>query len=115
MNKAPSLQELLERDKDVIEQLQKKRKSSAIEPEWVLLAEFGLHFGWEAVRDAREDKISFAEMNKLLAASRALKAAERYNVILDIYTANAAVHDKKGATALKETLRDLKNKWQQTQ
>lgn len=110
-NEKPSLEELLERDKEAIEQLQKAREGGKVEPEWVLLAEFGLYFGWQAVKDVREDRLSFEELNKMLSAARKIKAMNRYNEVMDIYLAYAAVHDKKGAAALKETLKSLKRTW----
>lgn len=111
-NENPSLNELLERDKDLIQELEKARDGGKVEPEWVLLAEFGLYFGWQAVKDVREDNISFQEMNKILSAARKIRAMNRYNEVMDIYLAYAAVHDKKGAAALKETLKSLKRTWQ---
>lgn len=35
-----------------------------------LLAEFGMMFGWEAVRDVRNDEITFEEMFALIEAGR---------------------------------------------
>lgn len=111
MNKElPTLQELLERDALKIKELSKSREKSKIEPEWVLLAEFGLFFGWQAVVDARNDKISFQEMNKLLSAARRIESTNRYNRIIDNYVAIAAQYDK--GKALKATLKEIKNTWQ---
>lgn len=103
----------MERDADKIEALQRVKDSAKIEPEWLLLAEFGLYFGWEAVLSVREDKISYEEMNKLLKAARTMKAIDRYNNVMDIYAATIAPNDK--AKALKETLKGLRNQWHQTQ
>lgn len=107
----PTFDELLQRDADIIQESHKSREKSRLEPEWVLLAELGLHFGWQAVMDVREDKISFAEMNKLLAAARRLDSMNRYNRVMDTYVANIALHDK--GKALKQTLKGIKETWQQ--
>lgn len=102
----PTFQELLERDKDLIEKSAKSRKTKELEPEWVMLAEFGLFFGWQAVMDVRNDSISFGEMNKLLTAARRIKAIERYNTVFDTYSATNAIHDK--GKSFKQTLKGIK-------
>lgn len=109
-NELPTLQELLERDKAVIKKATNVRKSRELEPEWILLAEFGLFFGWQAVQDVRNDNISFAEMNKLLAAARRIDSQNRYNKVMDMYAATIAVHDK--GKSLKQTLKGIKDSWQ---
>lgn len=112
MNKElPTLQELLERDADKITEIKRARSKKKVEPEWLLLAEFGLYFGWQAVQDVRQDKISFDEMNKLLAATRSIDAINRYNRVMDNYAAIIAPHDK--GKALKQTLKGIKDTWQQ--
>lgn len=105
-NELPTLQDLLERDADKIAQFKREKKAKKIEPEWILLAEFGMYFGWSAVMDARNDVISFAEMNKLLAAARRIEATNRYNEVIDTYSAIVAVHDK--GKALKQTLKGIR-------
>lgn len=110
-NELPTLQELLQRDADKISEIKRSRDRNKIEPEWLLLAEFGLYFGWQAVQDVREDKISFQEMNKLLAAARRIDSMNRYNKVMDQYVTIIAPHDK--GKALKQTLKGIKESWQQ--
>ena len=100
----------MERDASKIKELKKSRENKKIEPEWVLLAEFGLFFGWQAVVDAREDKISFQEMHKLVIAARRIESTNRYNRIIDNYVAVIAPHDK--GKAFKSTLKGIKDTWQ---
>lgn len=107
----PTLQELLQRDADKIAETRRVRDKSKIEPEWLLLAEFGLYFGWQAVKDVREDKMSFDDMNKLLAAARRIESTNRYNRVIDTYSAIIAPHDK--GKALKQTLKGIRDTWQQ--
>ncbi len=45
-------------------------KEDRVSPEIYLLAEFGYYLGYEAVRDVRENKISFEEMFALLEGCR---------------------------------------------
>lgn len=109
-NELPTFDELLQRDADKIEEIKKVvngRKKSKVEPEWLLIAEFGLYFGWQAVLDVRNDVISFGEMNKMLAATRSIKATERYNRVIDAYAASIALHDK--GKALKQTLNGIRD------
>lgn len=109
MNNQPTLQELLQRDADKIKEIKRARQGAKIEPEWLLLAEFGLYFGWQAVTDVRNNKLSFVEMNKLLAAARRMEAMNRYNRVIDHYAAISAPHDK--GKALKQTLKGIKEIW----
>lgn len=51
-------------------------KSNKISNEMYLLAEFGLMFGWEAIRDARNDVITFEEMFALIEAGKKVQARE---------------------------------------
>lgn len=54
-------------------------KSVKVDIEDLLLAEFGMKFGWEAYKDARDDKIKSNEMITLLTASRKIDALNLYN------------------------------------
>ena len=112
-SESPTLQELLERDADKIKASSRGRDKNKLEPEWVLLAEFGLYFGWQAVQDVRQDNISFSEMNKLLAAARQAESTKRYNRVMDQYATAIAPHDK--GKALKQTLKGIRSTWQQAQ
>lgn len=109
MNNLPTFQELLERDAEKIKEIGKSLNKARLEPEWLILAEFGSYFGWQAVMDVRNDNITFQEMHKLLAASRRLESIRRYNNVMDTYAANIAIHDK--GKALKQTLKGIKDSW----
>jgi len=108
-----TLQDLLERDKDKIAEQLRHRDSQKTGPEWLMLAEFGKYFGYEGVKDVRENRISFAEMHELVKAARIVNAIDRFNNTTDIYAAIIAPHDK--AKLLKKTLEGLREQWQQTQ
>lgn len=47
-----------------------------VNPEWFNLAEFGYYFGWQAIRDVRENKIALEEMTLLLAGARKVWAGK---------------------------------------
>lgn len=107
MNPTPTIQDLLERDKDKIAELSRNRASERPDPMWELLAEFGLYFGWQATLDAMNDEISFRDFNDLLKAARRIDAAKRHNFVLDTYMANAASQTKDGAKVLRKYLGEL--------
>lgn len=51
-------------------------KSNKISNEMYILAEFGLMFGWDAIKDARNDLITFEEMFALIEAGKKVMARE---------------------------------------
>lgn len=103
-----TLEQLLERDKDKIDDLAKLKASIEVEPEWVVLAEFGIYFGWDAVRDVRNNVITSDDMYGLLAGARRVKSLNRYNGVVDTYTAFAGTQTQDGAKALKNLLGELR-------
>lgn len=108
MNKdSLSFQQLLERDAAKIREAHKARVKDKLEPEWVVLAEFGMYYGWQAIVAVRNDEITFQDMNKLLAGARQITATHRYNNIIDNYVAVIAPHDK--AKSFKQTLKGIKD------
>lgn len=72
-----------------------------VEPEDLLLAEFGIKFGWEAYKEARDDKIKAKEMNRLIAASRKLDNLELYRNSMASYIGVGAVNSKSPSKSFK--------------
>lgn len=105
MDRDLTLDEMMQRDAAIIKSFRKSTTSTKVEPEWTLLAEFGLYFGWQAVLDVRENRISFAEMHELIKAARVIKIVERYNFTVDV--ASASNPGEKGKT-LEKHLNELK-------
>lgn len=112
---SPELQEALDRDTangklgQVTQQLEAKADTA-----WVQLAEFGLYYGWDAIRDVRRNALNADEFMELLKAARVVKSMERYNGLIDNYIALAAVQpskDGKAGKVLTKTLRDLEKQW----
>lgn len=119
MNNDLTLQELLERDADKIGELKRARNGNKVDPSWLMIAEFGLYFGWEAAKEVMDNpNFPYEKMVELLKAARTVRAVDRYNFITDIHLAVAAAQggkDNKAAKELDKILKDLENKWHQTQ
>lgn len=105
-----TLEQLLERDKDKIGELSKLKSATEIDPEWLLLAEFGSYYGYQAIVDVRKNVISAEDMQQLLAGARRIENLNRYNRIIDQYTAFAATQTKGGVKALKGLLGELRKR-----
>lgn len=112
MNKdpKPTLDDLLKRDKESgkLDELTKQKESTSVDQEWVILAELGLYFGWDAVVSARNNNLTMGDMNKLLIGARKLSVQKRYNEVIDMYTALAGSQSKDGVKAVKSHLRELR-------
>lgn len=106
--KTLTLQDLLERDKDKIQKTARNTKATVVDPEDEMLAEFGLYFGWEAIWAVKTNSITANDMQTLTMGARKVNAANRYNEVVDMYTAFAATQTKEGGKALKERLSEIR-------
>lgn len=61
----------------------------------LLIAEFGMFYGYEAMRAAQRDEIAADEFSWLLDAARRLDARNQYNLSAAVFTAVASVNGKK--------------------
>lgn len=104
----PTLQDLLERDKEKIAASKRKRVDSTVDPEDELLAEFGLYFGWDAVWAVKTNQIDGPTMMSLTLGARKVYNAKRYNKVIDLSIAYGASQSKKGHEGLKKHLEGLK-------
>lgn len=70
------------------------------------IAELGLYYGWQAVRDALTGKISAPTMTGLVYAARAIKSMQRIELLQDLYStivnANTKNGDKKQQSIIKK-------------
>lgn len=78
-----------------------------VDPEWMLLAEFALLYGWEAYMAAKHDKIDGSEMTTLIAAGRKLKAKEKYDMAHAVYIGAGSVQSKKSGEVFKQLTREI--------
>ena len=106
--------ELLQRDAEKIKQIGESRKAvvakQGVEPEFLLLAEFGLFFGWQAVQGAMNNEISFAQMHKLLEGARRVESINRYNRLIDAFAVKVSPHDKN--KMFNRLTEEIKRSWQ---
>jgi hypothetical protein len=82
MDKKPTKNLLDKITPEDLEKIEAHRASTEgaypVDNEWMLLAEFGKAYGWDAYKDARDDRISSAEMLTLIEANRKLEAVQLY-------------------------------------
>lgn len=100
------LDELSPEDLEKINQPSTKG-AQPVDQEWLLLAEFGLKFGWQAYLDAKEDVISGAEMLTLIEASRRLEARELYDMATASFIGAMSAQSKKPGQTFKSLTKDI--------
>lgn len=78
-----------------------------VDQEWLLLAEFGMKFGWQAYLDAKSDRITAAEMLTLVEASRKLEWATVYNNSRASLIGAGSAQSKKPSKTFESLTRDI--------
>jgi hypothetical protein len=89
--------------------------ASPVDQEWLLLAEFGLKFGWQAYLDAKNDavdengnlKVTGAEMLTLIEASRRLEARGLYDQTTASFIGSVSAQSKKPGQTFKSLTKDI--------
>jgi hypothetical protein len=98
-------------DKLSSEDLEKIREHKSnlveIDNEWLVLAEFAQTYGWEAYKDAVNDRISANEMMTLLQASRKLEAMKHYKQCIASFVGAGSANSKKPNSTFKKMTRDI--------
>ena len=74
----------------------------------LLLAEFGRYYGWQALKDAAEDRMTARTFIGLLEAGRKIERTRRLERLDDISVAVAAVMDKKAASKINSQEKKLR-------
>ena len=90
-----------------IEQRRDIKESNKIESEWVALAEFGIMFGWEAIKDVDNNVISKYAFNMLLRAGRKVLAINRFDNLESMFTAYISAQSKEPLKTLKSLSSEL--------
>lgn len=80
--------------------LREATKSEVITNEWMMLAELGVHFGYEAIQAVLNDVITLQQARMLIEGARKLHSADVY----DIAVAGAAANSQK-ASAFKKIMK----------
>lgn len=78
-----------------------------VDNEWLLLAEFAKAYGWEAYKDAKEDRISLSEMLTLVEANRKLEALHHYKMAEAVLIGAGSANSKKPASTFKQLVKDI--------
>jgi len=91
-----------------LEKIRQHQSSTiALDYEWLALAEFGRAYGWEAYKDARDDKISVDEMMTLLEASRKLDALHHFQMAQASFIGSGSASSKKPNLTFKKMTKDI--------
>jgi hypothetical protein len=79
----------------------KERESGSIKVDEfdLLVAEFGMFYGYTAVLTVLNDDITLADMLRLLEAARRVDARNQYNQAAAVFTAVASANSKRPAAA----------------
>ena len=79
-----SLSDIPEEELAKVDRLKNGSKSPKVDPEWMIISEFGYYFGYPGVKAILSNEITTAEMMQLILGSRKL-----YNIMI-LDHANAA-------------------------
>ncbi len=82
-------------------------RDEMITAEWMGLAELGFFYGWEAVRDVIEDKITLKQAHVLIQGARKLHSSHVYDSAVAVMAGSAT---KKGSfdKIMKYYIKDMK-------
>lgn len=104
---SPKPLELTQEDLDKVAARKEKDDATKVSPEWRLLSEFGMYYGWEAIVAVRKNEISIDEFNSLLAGARKAWAARLIDLSTVVYTSLVASNSKKPQTAINRGLKEF--------
>lgn len=82
-----------------------QKEASKIEREWRLLAELGMYYGWQAVRDVRQNEVDIDTFNMMIKAGRKVEAQKTLDYAHATFGAVAATKSKNPSSALKKVLK----------
>lgn len=83
------------------ERAAKRDATPKLSEENLLIAEFGMFYGWEAMRAAQSDEISADDFSWLLDAARRIDTRNQYNLASAVFTAVASANGKKPSSDFK--------------
>lgn len=101
------LDDLTQEDLDKIDSY--LNKGVVVDDYWMLLAEFGKAFGWEAYKDARDDLISIDEMMTLIEAHRRLESLDQYRISVATYIAVGSTKTKRPNQTFRKSTKQMLN------
>lgn len=105
-----ALDDISEEDLEKIRSYREQGKNQyPVDEEWMLLAEFGRAFGWQAYKDARDDLIDADEMMTLIQANRKLEYHHLYDTAQVSFAAAISAASKKPFATFKKLMRTITN------
>lgn len=84
--------------------------SIKVSEEWMLLAEFGRAYGWEAYKAARNDEISLDELMVMVEANRRLEYLEQYRMAEASFAGSGSAQSRKPSTTFKSLTKGILKK-----
>lgn len=78
-----------------------------VDEEWLILAEFAKHYGWQAYKDARDDKVKTDEMMTLIMAARKLDYISLYNSARASFIGAGSANSKKPSDTFNSLTRNI--------
>lgn len=75
---------------------QARKQSSKIDEEWLFVARFGKHYGWQGVKAILDNEISLETAKALLEGGDKVDAARTIDSAVGTQVATASVNAKKG-------------------
>ena len=116
MNQEPPKPKYLELRPEDVEKIRQRREREdrrlKVDDEMILVAEFGMYYGYAAIEAVHNDEISLDRMLWLLMAARKVDARNQHNLSSAVFTAVASANSKSPAKAFaantKSYLRQMK-------
>ena len=103
----PQKLELTQAQLQRIAQRKAQDQATKVDSEWLAIAEFGMYFGWQAVKAVLNDTITSAEMFMLLEGARKVNKLKLYNETRAVFIGTASANSKKPSQTFKRMTKDL--------
>lgn len=84
------------------------QKEQEVDDEWALVAEFGLYFGWEAVKEVLNDDISKDLLLALVLGARKVRSIDRYEATQGMFLAHVSTKSKKPADTFMKVTKKMR-------
>lgn len=102
------IDEISAEDLAIVQEVQSSTKGAyPVDQEWMLLAEFGKAYGWQAYKDARDDLISVEEMLTLIECNRKIEASEMYKNAQAVLIGQGSAQSKTPSKTFKSLTKDI--------
>jgi hypothetical protein len=90
-----------------IKQRKEQSEKFKVDNEWLMLAEFGYYYGWNAIQAVLDNKIDGDTMTMLLAGARKLDTRNVYDNARAGFIANYSVQAKNPVSAFSKATKQL--------